>query len=65
MKKRVVVLAFAAMAAGLAGMGVWCARLNARVHELEEVRSKSENRLRHHLRQKCKKTKQIIPKHRH
>ena len=37
MKKRVVVLAFAAMAAGLAGMGVWCARLNARVHELEEV----------------------------
>ena len=42
MKKRVVVLAFAAMAAGLAGMGVWCARLNARVHELEEVKSKSE-----------------------
>ena len=41
-KKWAGVAVFAAMAAGLVVTSVWCVRLNARVKELEEVKSKSE-----------------------
>ena len=41
-KKVAGVAVFAAMAAGLVATSVWCVRLNARVRELEEVKSKSE-----------------------
>ena len=35
MRKQAGAAVFAAMAAGLVAMGIWCVRLNARVHELE------------------------------
>ena len=41
-KKVAGVVVFAAMAAGLVATSVWFVRLNARVKELEEVKSKSE-----------------------
>ena len=41
-RKWAAVAVFAAMAAGLVATSIWCVRLNARVRELEEVKSKSE-----------------------
>lgn len=52
---------FAVMAAGLAAMGIWCARLNARVQELENEKAKSQSeKVDDAIKRKCEAVKSEV-----